>query len=298
MKTLLAHRSTNNNSSKSAAAQRYQSAKSNTSHPFLAANSMIPGPAKSQCACGGGCPHCQRSELPHAEFTEETVSAVRLGDDQLITDSPVQATASMDQQQVKSTQIGEIIQQQERPPNPQVETKPFDLLVQRKASPDAQNNAPDRPLAQAPKEEYNKPELEFHSALHFNLTLTGFNPTGEPKEGEFSVIWWHVWNTGWKTAPEHTNRLTIYDANPCSGCREEKDIIFRSEMSAPSIVPGFQAGQSEYESSALIPTLSVGHYEAYAELDIKNEVEEINEDNNSAFMNFVVRPSDQSEPAD
>ncbi|MDY0042646.1 MAG: DUF4157 domain-containing protein, partial [Desulforhabdus sp.] len=145
------------------------------------------------------------------------------------------------------------------------------------------------------KEEYNKAELEFHSALHFNRTFSGFNPKGEPKEGEYSIIWYSVWNTGWKTAPEHTDRLTIYNADLCSGCRDEKDNILRSEMRAPSIVSGDQPGQSEYENSFLVGApLQAGHYEAYVELDVHNEVDEINEDNNSAFMVFVVRPGDQS----
>jgi hypothetical protein len=147
------------------------------------------------------------------------------------------------------------------------------------------------------KEEDNKAELEFHSALHFNRTFSGFNPTGEPKEGEYAIIWWRVWNTGWKTAPEHTNRLTIYKADLCSGCRYEKDEIFRSQMPAPSIVSITQQGKDEYESAVVIPALSAGHYDAYVELDVRNEVEEINEDNNSAFMVFVVRPSNESESA-
>ncbi len=145
------------------------------------------------------------------------------------------------------------------------------------------------------KEEYNKAELEFHSALHFNRAFSGFNPTSEPKEGEYSIIWWSVWNTGWKTAPEHTNRLTIYNADLCSGCRYEKDEFFRSEITAPSIVSGNQQGKSDYENAVLIGmSLSAGRYEAYVELDVRNEVEEINEDNNTAFMVFVVRPGNKS----
>jgi hypothetical protein len=152
-------------------------------------------------------------------------------------------------------------------------------------------------LARKPlKEEDSKAELEFRSALHFNRTLSGFNPTGSPKEGDFSIIWWKVWNTGWKTAPEHTDRLTIYNADLCSGCRHEKDEIFRMEIPAPSIVSITQQGQSDYENAFMIGmAFSPGHYEAYAELDVHNEVEEINKDNNIAFMVFDVMPRSVSE---
>jgi hypothetical protein len=132
--------------------------------------------------------------------------------------------------------------------------------------------------------------------LHFNRTLSGFNPTDSPKEGDFSIIWWNVWNTGWKTAPEHTDRLTIYRADLCSGCRHEKDEIFRMEIPAPSIASITQLGESDYENAFMIGmAFSLGHYEAYAELDVHNEVEEINKDNNSAFMVFDVMPRSESE---
>ena len=165
-----------------------------------------------------------------------------------------------------------------------------------KISPFGQN---DRELARKPlKEEDSKAELEFRSALHFNSTFSGFNPTGNPKEGDIFIIWWRVWNTGWKTAPEHTNRLTIYKADLCSGCRHEKDEIFRSEISAPSIVSITQQGKSDYENAVMIGMpFSPGHYDAYAELDVHNEVEEINKDNNTAFMVFDVRPRSESESA-
>jgi hypothetical protein len=38
---------------------------------------------------------------------------------------------------------------------------------------------------------------------------------------------------------------------------------------------------------------SVGHYDAYVELDVRNEVDEINEDNNTSFLSFYVRPSNE-----
>jgi hypothetical protein len=141
-----------------------------------------------------------------------------------------------------------------------------------------------------------KAELEFHSALHFNRTFHGFNPTGEPKGGEYAIIWWSVWNTGFETAPEHTNRLTVYRADLCSGCRNENDQILLYDFPAPSVVSITQQGKSEYENAVLIPmAFSVGHYDVYVELDIRNEVDEINEDNNTSFMSFYVKPNNEPE---
>ena len=154
---------------------------------------------------------------------------------------------------------------------------------------------PDNPTSQGQKTK--KPDLEFHSALHFNRGFSGFSPTAEPEEGEYAIIWWSVWNTGWTSAPEHTNRLTIYNANLCSGCRKEEDEIFRSEIPGPAIVSGEQQGRSEYENAVLVGALSAGHYEAFVDLDVQNQVDEINEDNNRAFMVFSIRPSKDSESA-
>lgn len=154
---------------------------------------------------------------------------------------------------------------------------------------------PHNPTSQGQKTK--KPELEFHSALHFNSKFSGFNPTREPEEGEQGIIWWSVWNTGWRSAPEHTNRLTIYNANLCSGCRKEEDEIFRSEILGPAIVSGVEQGKSEYENAVLVAPLSAGRYEAYVKLDVQNQVEEINEDNNTAFLIFNIRPGKDSESA-
>ena len=142
-----------------------------------------------------------------------------------------------------------------------------------------------------------KPELEFHSALHFNSKFSGFSPTAEPEEGDYGILWWSVWNTGWRSAPEHTNRLTIYNANLCSGCRKQEDEVFRSEVPGPAIVSGTEPGKSEYENAVLVGALSAGRYDAYVELDVQNQVEEINEDNNRAFMVFSIRPGKDSESA-
>ncbi len=141
-----------------------------------------------------------------------------------------------------------------------------------------------------------KAELEFHSTVAFNSTFSGFNPCGPPKEGDLSFIRWSVWNTGWKTAPEHMNRLTIYHADRCSGCRDEKDEFFRLEMPAPSIVSITQPGQAEYENVFLVGMgLKAGLYDAYVDLDVQNQVDEINEDNNTAFMTFSVQPGPKDE---
>lgn len=98
------------------------------------------------------------------------------------------------------------------------------------ARPQAQ---PNNPTSQEPKP--RRPELEFHSALHFNSKFSGFSPTSEPEAGDYGILWWSVWNTGWTSAPEHTNRLTIYNAHLCSGCRKSEDEISRYEILRPAI---------------------------------------------------------------
>jgi len=166
------------------------------------------------------------------------------------------------------------------------------VLIQRKVDDD--EKAPDRGSSDV---KGRKAELEFHSALHFNRSFSGFNPTAEPEEGGYGILWWSVWNTGWASAPEHTNRLTLYNADLCSGCRNDKDEISRSEIPGPAIVPGTEPGKSEYENAVIIGPLSAGHYDAYVELDVRKQVEEINEDNNLAFMVFNVRLSKEPESA-
>lgn len=142
-----------------------------------------------------------------------------------------------------------------------------------------------------------KPELEFHSALHFISKFSGFSPTAEPEEGGYGILWWSVWNTGWRSAPEHTNRLTIYNARLCSGCRKQEDELSRSDTLGPAIVSGVEQGKSDYENAVLVGPLSAGRYEAFVELDVHNQVDEINEDNNTAFLNFSIRPAKDSESA-
>ena|ERR687892_193856 len=82
-----------------------------------------------------------------------------------------------------------------------------------------------------------------------------------------------------------------------SGCRKQEDEISRSEVPWPSIVSGTEQGKSEYENAVLVGPLSAGRYEAYVELDVRNQVEEINEDNNRAFLIFNIRPGKDSESA-
>jgi hypothetical protein len=154
---------------------------------------------------------------------------------------------------------------------------------------------PQGPASQGRKPQ--KPELEFHSALHFNSKFSGFNPTSEPEAGDNGILWWSVWNTGWKSAPEHTNRLTIYNANLCSGCRKPEDEVSRHEIAAPGIVSGEQPGKSDYENAVLVGPFSAGHYEAVVELDVQQQVDEINEDNNKAFLVFSIKPGTDSESA-
>ena len=166
------------------------------------------------------------------------------------------------------------------------------VLIQRKLDDD--EKAPKR---ESPDVKGRKAELEFHSALHFNRSFSGFNPTSEPEDGGYGIVWWSVWNTGWASAPEHTNRLTLYNADLCSGCRNDKDEISRSEILGPAIVTGMEPGKSEYENAVIIGPLSAGHYDVYVELDVGKQVEEINEDNNVAFMVFNVRPGKEPESA-
>ena len=167
-------------------------------------------------------------------------------------------------------------------------------LIQR--APGGVNQPPGRSSL---KEENKKAELEFHSTVAFDRTQSVLSRTGPPAEEGFAAIaiQWAVWNTGWETAPEHVDRLTLYKADRCSGCRDEKDEILRMDVTAPSIVSITQQGQSEYEGSNPIVgmTLRAGHYDVYVDLDVYDEVEEINEDNNTAFMTFYVKPRNKSE---
>ena len=153
------------------------------------------------------------------------------------------------------------------------------------------------------KEEKNKAELEFHSTIAFKNTKSGSSSTGPAEEG-FAVlqIQWLVWNTGWATAPEHVDRVTIYDANRCSGCRDEKDQILSMNVTAPATVPITQPSTGEFEYEGISPpvgmTIRAGHYDVYVDLDVYDEVEEINKDNNTIFTTFHVKPSNKSEPDD
>lgn len=165
-------------------------------------------------------------------------------------------------------------------------------LIQRKPD-DAAKPQPQSPA----KMEDKKAELEFHSAMGFPdlLSFTPDDLRGHtfriyPEEDRFFVIGWRVWNTGWKMAPSHHNRLTIYDAHDCAGCRRPEDLVYSQDSLAFDTNSITQPGKHEYEESFSIDGLPAGHYEAFGELDVNNEVDEINEDNNTQFMIFDVKP--------
>jgi hypothetical protein len=178
--------------------------------------------------------------------------------------------------------------------NPLTET--INALIQRKLG--DVNEPTDR---MSRKEADKKAELEFRSTIAFNNTTSGSSSTGPSKEGfTFLQIRWVVWNTGWETAPEHVDRLTVYKADRCSGCRDEKDEILSVEVTAPATVPITQPGEGEFRYESITPmvgmTMRAGHYDVYVDLDVYDEVEEINEDNNTIFTSFFVKPRDKSEP--
>ncbi|MCX6046826.1 MAG: hypothetical protein NT075_17105, partial [Chloroflexi bacterium] len=99
---------------------------------------------------------------------------------------------------------------------------------------------------------------------------------------------------------EHVDRVTMYQADRCSGCRDEQDEILRMEVPAPATVPISKAGAGEFRYEGISPmvgmTLHAGHYDVYVDLDVHDEVEEINEDNNTIFTTFFVKPRHQTEP--
>jgi Domain of unknown function (DUF4157) len=167
-----------------------------------------------------------------------------------------------------------------------------------------------KPKAQTVKDEYNKAELSYYNTIGLvdrvipspdpSQPTRSPQPPPEPEEGRAFEIGWIVRNTGWKTAPEHQNTLTIYDAKYCAGCRRPEDEVYRIEQSAPSIISvaqlGKEPGKDEYQETFTIGGLQAGHYEIVAELDSKKEVDEINEDNNVQFMMLNVRPGNKPKP--
>ncbi|HJY81013.1 MAG TPA: DUF4157 domain-containing protein [Candidatus Binatia bacterium] len=146
-----------------------------------------------------------------------------------------------------------------------------------------------------------KAELEFHSTIAFRNINSGSSSTGPSEEGfTFLQFQWTVWNAGWETAPEHVDRVTMYKADRCSGCRDEKDELLSMNVTAPSTVPITQPGEGEFKyeaiSSIVGMTLPAGHYDVYVDLDVYDEVEEINEDNNTIFTTFFAKPRNKPEP--
>jgi hypothetical protein len=175
-------------------------------------------------------------------------------------------------------------------------TKTTNALIQRKPG---DRNEPIGRRSQ--KEEQKKAELEFHSTIAFSGTNSGSSSTGPSQEG-FTVlqIKWVVWNTGWEAAPAHVDRMTIYNADRCSGCRDEKDEMLKAEVEAPATRGIAQPGDGEFRYESTGPmvgmTIRSGHYGVYVDLDVYDEVEEINEDNNTIFTSFYVKPRDKSDP--
>ena len=173
-------------------------------------------------------------------------------------------------------------------------TPTTDAIIQRKAGEVDESN--DKlPLKKGDK----KAELAFHSQITFN-TKSGPSSTGPFEEGFTGLeIQWTVWNDGWETAPEHVDRVTIYNANRCSGCRDEKDEFLSMDVTVPSTLPiNRREGGFRYEAvtNPVGLTMPAGHYDVYVDLDVHDEVEEINEDNNTIFTSFYVKP--RSEPDD
>jgi hypothetical protein len=175
-------------------------------------------------------------------------------------------------------------------------TKRTNFLIQRK--PGDLNQPTDR---RSREDENKKAELEFHGTIAFIGTNSGSSSTGPSQEG-FTVlqIKWVVWNTGWEAAPAHVDRMTIYNADRCSGCRDEKDEMLKTEVEAPATIPITQPGDGEFRYESISPmvamTIRAGHYDVYVDLDVYDEVEEINEDNNTIFTSFYVKPRDKSDP--
>jgi hypothetical protein len=147
----------------------------------------------------------------------------------------------------------------------------------------------------APHESDSKAELEFHSTIGFRGPDGGTSSSGPAEEG-FTVLGfqWTVWNSGFTVAPEHVDRVTVYNANRCSGCRDEKDEILSMDVTVPATAGIAQTGEREFRYVAISPligaTLRAGHYDVYVDLDVHDEVEEINEDNNTIFTSFYVKP--------
>lgn len=144
------------------------------------------------------------------------------------------------------------------------------------------------------QDDNKKAELEFHSRMSFN-TKTGSSSSGPSQEEGYTFleVQWTVLNSGWETAPEHVDRFTIYKADRCSGCRDEKDEIFSTDVTVPSTDPG-----KKYEAITAMfgMNLKAGHYDAYVELDVYDEVDEINKSNNRMFTTWYAAPRKEPEP--
>lgn len=145
-----------------------------------------------------------------------------------------------------------------------------------------------------------KAELEFRGRFAF-ITESGSSSTGPSSKAGYTAIEarWTVQNSGWETAPEHIDRLTIYKADGCSGCRDKKDEVLSMNVIAPATAPMNQPGGGEFRYEAVtgmfVMNLKAGHYEAYVDLDVHDEVDEINKDNNTLFTSWYAAPSPEPE---
>src|SRR5215212_6212861 len=141
------------------------------------------------------------------------------------------------------------------------------------------------------KNDDKKAELEFRSRPAF-ITKSGSSSTGPSSNEGYAAIQaqWTVMNSGWETAPEHLDRLTIYKADRCSGCRADKDDILSMDVTVPPTAAMNQPGGGEFRYEAVtgitIMNLKAGLYDAYVDLDVHDEVDEINKDNNTLFTNW------------
>ncbi|MBM3942695.1 MAG: hypothetical protein FJ316_07205 [SAR202 cluster bacterium] len=159
----------------------------------------------------------------------------------------------------------------------------------------------------ASNEKEQRAELAFRGTIGFKIGGSEISQSSPRIEEGFTffAVQWEVKNIGWTTAPEHVDRATIYNAERCSGCRDEKDEFFSLEVTVPPIVSDKQPGEHSYAgispvAGGNIPfvgtNIPAGRYDIYVDLDVYDEVEEINENNNTAFTQLVVLPRNKRGP--
>src|SRR5262249_16107992 len=129
----------------------------------------------------------------------------------------------------------------------EIVTKPATLATS-PAITEAGTNQSGNRLSRKEEEGNKEAELKFTSTEDFNSTTSGLNPGPPPTEEGFHAILlrWGVRNTGFVEAPEHVDRLTIYKADTCSGCRHERDEWYSTNVTVPATAPITQPGQTDY----------------------------------------------------